>query len=745
MSNFNGAPLFQDLPPSYASVMANNANDEKIDDDAIPKQHESKIQMYGHGDYITIKIHSPDPEQILKAPGFYVICIDVSGSMNDAITCTDENGKKIDDGFSILDIVKHASKAIISGLNPNDYVAIVTFSGRAQIHLPMQIMNLAGKTIASDTIDKLIPTHETNLWVGIETSLDVLRLSMAKLYYAAPCNGNIILLTDGIPTLEYKQRNDFDTAIKAYFKKYNDFTCALNMIGFGSKMDSELLDRLTRLVNGDYCFVPDGGFIGTIFVNLAANNALNTHQQTVLNIGMSDASIQQVLANTETNISDCYDNCDQSKQQLNIPIGNIKIGQSRYIVIPRVPIESVQLRSYNTLTGHIDRLLVNNSGDMIEIAQSNDPIAIMEMSVQLCRQMFVSSIRKCMFFTRNGNWIRAKNNVDEELASLHCKINSLRYQNIRKPIYCAEILAKLKNLDDQIQGILQDLTGQVVEAFSREDWYNTWGRHFLPSLVRAHITQQCNNFKDPGVQYFGGKAFNSLRSSLEKIFKTMGDPKPSRHATKELARATPVSGSTASAYYNAGSGCFHSESIVKMADGTVKHISDIIKGDKLQPIQQLCSNENIDSYEVLTVVRTKVQQMIPLVSFGQGVSATLTHPVFIDNEWTRPDIVANTFRSKQSDIVQNDVWCEYVYNLVLDKGHIVTFSSFSNGKPCDYHFATLGHGFTGNYYIEHSFFGTDAVITSLSKMQGYDTGIVTLGVDPFIRDPITGWITGFNH
>merc|ERR1719220_3461697 len=63
----------------------------------------------------------------------------------------------------------------------------------------------------------------------------------------------------------------------------------------------------------------------------------------------------------------------------------------------------------------------------------------------------------------------------------------------------------------EVESILEDLRGQVAEAFSREDWFTKWGIHFLPSLLCAHVTQQCNNFKDPGVQQYGGELFNNLR------------------------------------------------------------------------------------------------------------------------------------------------------------------------------------------------------------------------------------------
>ena len=63
------------------------------------------------------------------------------------------------------------------------------------------------------------------------------------------------------------------------------------------------------------------------------------------------------------------------------------------------------------------------------------------------------------------------------------------------------------NSDARLPDLLADLEGQVTEALSRTDWFNKWGRHYLLSLVNAHHLQQCNNFKDPGVQHYGGALF----------------------------------------------------------------------------------------------------------------------------------------------------------------------------------------------------------------------------------------------
>ena len=50
-----------------------------------------------------------------------------------------------------------------------------------------------------------------------------------------------------------------------------------------------------------------------------------------------------------------------------------------------------------------------------------------------------------------------------------------------------------------IDGLLQDMSGQINEALTNNAYYSKWGRHYLPSLRRAHELQQCNNFKDPYV------------------------------------------------------------------------------------------------------------------------------------------------------------------------------------------------------------------------------------------------------
>jgi hypothetical protein len=78
-----------------------------------------------------------------------------------------------------------------------------------------------------------------------------------------------------------------------------------------------------------------------------------------------------------------------------------------------------------------------------------------------------------------------------------------------------------------LQLMLEDLEGQISEAFSRQDWYTKWGVHYLPSLTCAHLAQVCNNFKDPSVQQYGGEVFNNVVGEAEDIFTTLPAPQAS--------------------------------------------------------------------------------------------------------------------------------------------------------------------------------------------------------------------------
>ncbi|CAE7475803.1 unnamed protein product [Symbiodinium sp. CCMP2592] len=91
--------------------------------------------------------------------------------------------------------------------------------------------------------------------------------------------------------------------------------------------------------------------------------------------------------------------------------------------------------------------------------------------------------------------------------------------------------------DDRLAGIVDDVSGQVAEAVSRQDWYESWGKHYLRSLSRAHLAQLCNNFKDPGVQPYGGDLFREVRDAADDVFLKIPAPNPAAFDNVEALKA----------------------------------------------------------------------------------------------------------------------------------------------------------------------------------------------------------------
>ena len=80
--------------------------------------------------------------------------------------------------------------------------------------------------------------------------------------------------------------------------------------------------------------------------------------------------------------------------------------------------------------------------------------------------------------------------------------------------------------DQYVQDLRSDVEGQASEAVSKQEYFQKWSRHFLLSLMFAHRPQVCNNFKDPGVQHYGGPLFKEIQVMADSKFNTVDLPKP---------------------------------------------------------------------------------------------------------------------------------------------------------------------------------------------------------------------------
>jgi hypothetical protein len=103
-------------------------------------------------------------------------------------------------------------------------------------------------------------------------------------------------------------------------------------------------------------------------------------------------------------------------------------------------------------------------------------------------------------------------------------------------------------------------------------------------------------------------------------------------------------------------------SLVQMEDSTTEYIKNIQPGDILY-----------HGYKVQAVIKTIVEDTIPMVLFNTGLGITPWNPVLEKGEWVYPFTLDHPIKT----------YVKEYYNLVLDRGHIMNVNGF--------YVATLGH------------------------------------------------------
>ena len=94
-----------------------------------------------------------DANVALPTRGCYCIVVDVSASMNSAATVTTDDGDKVEHGWSVLDIAKHATSTFVSTLDASDRIALITYSDGADVILDWTLCNETGRAAALEAIN----------------------------------------------------------------------------------------------------------------------------------------------------------------------------------------------------------------------------------------------------------------------------------------------------------------------------------------------------------------------------------------------------------------------------------------------------------------------------------------------------------------------------------------------------------------------------------------------------------------
>jgi len=572
---------------------------------------------------------------IAEAKETLALClIDISGSMGCEASINEKDGET--HGFSRLDLVKHSLKTIIKSVNDKVELGLIPFSEKADVLLEPTKMIETEKSKVSDLVDQLKPTNTTNIW-------DALRLALEIVKNPEHNNKNIFILlfTDGVPN------NNPPRGIKATLErelKKNSLNATINTFGFGYELDSTLLRDISDMGLGSYSFIPDATMVGTVFVNFIANTLLTYATNQTINVTGEKF-------NWEANI------------------GSLQYGQDKDVIIE---------------TPNIDMTV--KFGDLTTTVSDEtlDTPLFQEFAYQYCRKEIIDIIGKLIVKNLNVSHQSISDSTDI--------INDLYTQ-------LTESFSGFEKIEQLLKDLVSDKEdeGQITKAVSRSDWYTKWGKHYLLSIQNAHLIQQCNNFKDPGVQLYGGEKFSELRDDIEDIFCKIPPPKPTARSFHYGAggASNVVGVSSMATYMNAGGGCFNGDANIKMEDGTTKNVNQLQRGDIVY-----------GGHTIRCLVSTTVNGPIEMVEVN-SLLITPWHPIFID-EWVFP---IKAFVSKTVEL-------DKIYNIVLESDHKVILN--------DIMVVTLGHGFQDNSVLKHDYYGTEKVINDLRAMDGWSEGYVEL-------------------
>ncbi|EJD51304.1 hypothetical protein AURDEDRAFT_182040 [Auricularia subglabra TFB-10046 SS5] len=642
-----------------------------------------------------------------RAPADICCVIDISGSMDAAATMPDESGQQTETQLSILDVVRHAMRTIMATLGPQDRMAVVAFSDVATVHAGLTLMDDKGKKAMEKTIQNLSPHGATNLWDGLKAGMDLLHrrhrpekdemelLRTAVKEKAASSTvgrlfgsmvgsskaevpakpvvvdanrvASIFLLTDGMPNC-HPPKGELG-AFKAYLDVH-PAAFTVNTFGFGYNLDSHLLLQLATVGGGQYCFIPDSGMVGTVFVHAVAN-ALATYAPTsTVSIEVPEGASVTVLGNVE-HITASWG--------VKVELGDLMYGQTRDLVVRAADPSQVQLSVTARFTPWTDK-------DAIELSASTVP------AVDSAARAAVK------YHTRRL-----------ELVSVLLKASTsspdkAHLEELRQIAQAIRGDADLANHKAAV-ALIQDIEGQVLLALQNDTYYQRWGQHYLRSLARAHQRQHCVNFKDEGQLVYGADSplFCSARDALDKAFDNLPAPKPSRRTYGGGGWGSARVVSSMSAMNSRSGPCVAGNCTVTLAGGITGRVDQLRRGDRVVTAAGLRA--------VVAVVRTSMRDgAAELCALPGGLLVTPWHPVRIARtaDWVFP-----------ADIAPARVLaCDAVYSLLLERcdGNANAHAVSVNGVDV----IGLGHGVTSGI-LEHAFFADhDRVVWSLAQLPGIE-------------------------
>lgn len=738
---------------------------------------------------VIVKVTPPkipaDDKKASHVPCDITLVIDVSSSMNNRAPVPrdlDEPDKETDDhpvedqGLSVLDLVKHSCRTILSSMDERDRLAIVTFSGSSNILQGLTFTTDANKEEAKEHIEKMSGKGVTNLWSAIKSGIDVFR--------DAEDVGNvpaIMVLTDGVPNHMCPVEGYVPALMKKQAKEA--IVPAIHTFGFGYELKSGLLKSIAEFGGGNYAFIPDAGMIGTTFVHAVAHLQSTFATDASLFLNYPDHVVLEQTTGPYVEQKRAPGLVDGENFKLTIPLGSIQYGQSRDIYLrwssqthPRVVFSAPFLTAvleYNFTRTTKVKSEASCSLHDISAAPTETEAAYHISRSQICA--FLAGMYPILtqdqhrldkqLDNRYGNDRPGFENKQQELAQLISSLPAARHPE-----------------DARCQSLLQDLNGgtpfgQVSIALSSREHFGKWGHHYLTSLHGAHARQLCGNFRDQGPLQYGTESplFLRCREALDTAFNKLpppvgslgakgggngwrapGAPRPrDPQDVSDPSYRTGQEFSMAS-YNSSKTVCFAGQTMVALAGGKRIRMRSLRKG------MAVATPLGPRRVAAVLVTPVKNQWMVDLA----GVLVTPWHPVTLTTTttdhldvdasrrshldgWQFPFLLKNAEDEQQKMVQYNGC----IYSVLLQRdadvdAHAILLGGTRDGSACQDDAApfwgvTLGHGLVAGPDVRaHEFFGDyTRVLRSLAGLRARGDGcLLTGGVR---RNKTSGLACGF--
>ena len=583
----------------------------------------------------------------------YIFSVDISGSMESVAWVKVDKGEM---GVTRLDLSKHLIKTVAAMLTERDRVAIVSFNDVGRRVMDLTPMTDAGRQLLNQRLATLYATNCTHLYGGVEQA--------AAIASSDACRGRRIvgiLLTDGVPTesiapVDAVRGRTTMPMIQERIKVANPWS--FHAIGFSSDINSGLLEQLARWGNGRMLFVPSGDMVSTNGINLTA------FEKTVASLGTTISYNLNGVRNT-------------------LVTGPLGLKQRRDFVIP---IEAATV---------VDGVVAAEADVLADLGS---------VEVTDCRNDLVETLTAVIetHSIRSNGY--ANHALQAELDGLLVAFHG-RHAAVGDPSVKAILRDVVKKVDGE---------GQLRLALQFSGTTD-WGIHYLRAYRDHMAAGICMNFKDPGLKTFETPEFLAFQAAGDTAFASIPAPAMQRKAdaTADAAdRAALYSMNVSSAFNNSSGGCFEGSMPVRMADGLLKAVKDIRKGDQVYTMFGVAT-------VLLAAELNTYQPSQPMVQLSSQICVTAWHPCRNKIALTNGSAVSHNGSAVShwdfpSNIVQFQARpIKTVYNLVLDRGHII--------ESGDYQFVTLGHGFQDGI-LKHDWFGGQEIIRALEAQPGGDVG-----------------------